>query len=122
MDYESMTVSELKELLKARGLKVGGKKAELVERLVEDDQSGPAPIDEKAPPQLRNPLTKTSNLMMRKGSRRSSMMTTGRTTKNTPPSKNPCWMKRQRPPSSSGKPNVHPCRNSEDKSGSGTSD
>ena len=54
MDYESKTVSELKELLKARGLKVGGKKAELVERLVEDDQSGPAPIDAKAP-QLRNP-------------------------------------------------------------------
>ena len=86
MDYESKTVSELKELLKARGLKVGGKKAELVERLVEDDQSEPAPIDAKAP-QLRNPLTKTSNLMMRKGSRKSSMKTTGRTTKNTPQAK-----------------------------------
>jgi len=55
MDYESKTVSELKELLKARGLKVGGKKAELVERLVEDDQSGPAPIDEKAPPTEESP-------------------------------------------------------------------
>ena len=55
MDYESKTVSELKELLKARGLKVGGKKAELVERLVEDDQSGPAPIDEKAPPTKESP-------------------------------------------------------------------
>ena len=55
MDYESKTVSELKELLKARGLKVGGKKAELVERLVEDDLSGPAPIDEKAPPTEESP-------------------------------------------------------------------
>lgn len=55
MDYESKTVSELKELLKARGLKVGGKKAELVERLVEDDQSGPAPIDAKAPPTEESP-------------------------------------------------------------------
>ena len=55
MDYESKTVSELKELLKARGLKVGGKKAELVERLVEDDQSGPTPIDEKAPPTEESP-------------------------------------------------------------------
>ena len=55
MDYESKTVSELKELLKARGLKVGGKKAELVERLVEDDQSGPAPIDEKASPTEESP-------------------------------------------------------------------
>ena len=55
MDYESKTVSELKELLKARGLKVGGKKAELVERLVEDDRSGPAPIDEKAPPTEESP-------------------------------------------------------------------
>lgn len=55
MDYESKTVSELKELLKARGLKVGGKKAELVERLVEDDQSGPAPIDEKAPSTEESP-------------------------------------------------------------------
>ena len=55
MDYESKTVSELKELLKARGLKVGGKKAELVERLVEDDQSGPAPIDAQAPPTEESP-------------------------------------------------------------------
>lgn len=55
MDYESKTVSELKELLKARGLKVGGKKAELVERLVEDDQSGPAPIDAKASPTEESP-------------------------------------------------------------------
>ena len=32
-DYDSMTVPELKELLKSKGLKVGGRKAELIERL-----------------------------------------------------------------------------------------
>ena len=32
-DFESMTVIQLKEELKSRGLKVGGKKAELIERL-----------------------------------------------------------------------------------------
>jgi len=36
-DYASMTVSELKELLKERDLKVSGKKSELVERLLESD-------------------------------------------------------------------------------------
>ena len=34
-DYASMTVSELKELLKERDLKVSGKKSELVERLLD---------------------------------------------------------------------------------------
>ena len=33
VDYESLTVPELKELLKAQKLPVSGKKAELVERL-----------------------------------------------------------------------------------------
>lgn len=33
MDYESMTVAQLKDLLKERGLKVSGKKSELIERL-----------------------------------------------------------------------------------------
>ena len=32
-DYSSMTVPELKDMLKSKGLKVGGKKAELIERL-----------------------------------------------------------------------------------------
>jgi hypothetical protein len=32
-DYDSMTVTELKDMLKSRGLKVGGRKAELIERL-----------------------------------------------------------------------------------------
>ncbi len=35
VDYSSMTVAELKEILKERGLPVSGKKAELIERLSE---------------------------------------------------------------------------------------
>ncbi len=34
-NYEDMTVAELKDLLKQQGLKVSGKKSELIERLVE---------------------------------------------------------------------------------------
>ena len=34
-NYEDMTVAELKALLKEAGLKVSGKKSELIERLVE---------------------------------------------------------------------------------------
>ena len=34
-DYESMKVAALKELCKAAGLLVGGKKAELIDRLIE---------------------------------------------------------------------------------------
>ncbi len=34
-DYDKMTVAELKELLKAAGKPVSGKKAELIERLQE---------------------------------------------------------------------------------------
>ena len=33
VDYSSMTVAELKDILRSKGLKVGGKKAELIERL-----------------------------------------------------------------------------------------
>ena len=33
IDYESLTVPELKELLKAQGLPVSGRKADLIERL-----------------------------------------------------------------------------------------
>ena len=36
-DYSSMSVSELKQELRARGLRVGGTKAELLQRLMEDD-------------------------------------------------------------------------------------
>ena len=42
MDYESMTVAELKEILKARGLKVSGKKAELIQRLSENETTNSA--------------------------------------------------------------------------------
>ena len=36
-EYEDMTVSELKALLKEKGLKVGGNKSELIARLSESD-------------------------------------------------------------------------------------
>ena len=35
VDYSSMTVAELKEILKEKGLPVSGKKADLIERLSE---------------------------------------------------------------------------------------
>jgi hypothetical protein len=40
-DYEEMTVEELKDELSARDLPVSGNKAELVERLEENDAEGP---------------------------------------------------------------------------------
>ena len=39
IDYGTLTVPELKELLQERGLVVSGVKAELVSRLVEDDEN-----------------------------------------------------------------------------------
>ena len=36
IDYSEMTVTELKDLLRERGLKVSGKKSELIERLSGD--------------------------------------------------------------------------------------
>ena len=47
-DYESMTVAQLKELLKERDLPVSGKKGELVDRLL-DSEGGAAPVAEDAP-------------------------------------------------------------------------
>ena len=47
-DYESMTVSQLKELLKERDLPVSGKKGELVARLLESEGDA-APAAEDAP-------------------------------------------------------------------------
>ena len=38
-EYESMTVAQLKELLKEQGLPVSGKKAELIERLMESSSA-----------------------------------------------------------------------------------
>ena len=46
MDYESMTIAQLKDLLREKGLKVGGKKAELVERLA-DSESSLEPVAEE---------------------------------------------------------------------------
>ena len=47
MDYESMTVAQLKDLLKERGLKVSGKKSELIERL-SDAGTSPEPVSDEA--------------------------------------------------------------------------
>ena len=48
MAYDGMTVAELKELLRERGLPVSGKKADLISRLGEADSS-PAEAEEEAP-------------------------------------------------------------------------
>ena len=45
-DYENMTVAELKELLKEQGLPVSGKKADLIERLVDAAEEDDAPVEE----------------------------------------------------------------------------
>ena len=45
MDYDSLTLLELKTMCKDRGLKVSGNKAEVVIRLMEDDESKePMPV------------------------------------------------------------------------------
>ena len=44
-EFETMTVPELKELLREKGLKVGGKKSELIERLSESSTLIEDPID-----------------------------------------------------------------------------
>ena len=36
-EYEELTVAQLKDILRERGLPVSGKKAELIDRLAEDD-------------------------------------------------------------------------------------
>lgn len=52
LDYSSMLVTDLKDLLRERGLKVGGKKQELIDRLEEDDapkRKTPAKSAKKSP-------------------------------------------------------------------------
>lgn len=50
-DYASQTVASLKEILKSRGLAVDGKKADLVQRLTENDaQSGDKPAEPNGAP------------------------------------------------------------------------
>ena len=46
MAYENLTVAELKELLKERGLPVSGKKADLIARLSEGEDTNEAPPEE----------------------------------------------------------------------------
>ncbi|MAI09278.1 MAG: hypothetical protein CMA08_01680 [Euryarchaeota archaeon] len=50
MDYESMTVAQLKETLRAEGLPVSGRKADLVARLVSQHAPEAAPPSSAAPP------------------------------------------------------------------------
>ena len=44
-EFDKMTVPELKELLREKGLKVGGKKSELIERLTESSTLIEDPIE-----------------------------------------------------------------------------
>jgi len=60
MDYDSMTLLDLKKLCKERGLKVSGKKDEVVIRLMEYDEvltggvaAGGAPIPQVIPSNAR---------------------------------------------------------------------
>ena len=46
-DFENMTVSELKELLKEAGLPVSGKKADLIARL-EENSGETTPVEEES--------------------------------------------------------------------------
>ena len=46
-DYESMTVAQLKELLKEQGLPVSGKKADLIERLAGAVEEDDAPVEDR---------------------------------------------------------------------------
>ena len=48
-DYESMTVAQLKELLKEQGLPVSGKKTDLIARLLEADGQTDDAVEEEAP-------------------------------------------------------------------------
>lgn len=56
MNYESHTVVKLKQLLRDRGLKVAGRKDELILRLIESDQQEKVPQEQsvvKAPEKLK---------------------------------------------------------------------
>lgn len=62
-DYASLTVAQLKEQLKAKGLALDGKKADLVQRLEELDFNAPEPAktEESAPaPQAEEPKQETT--------------------------------------------------------------
>ena len=51
MDYDSMTVLQLKNLCKDRGIRISGNKAEVVIRLMEDDESSFPPQQLQIPQQ-----------------------------------------------------------------------
>ena len=51
MDYDSMTVLDLKNLCKNRGIRISGNKAEVVIRLMEDDESSAPPQQFQIPQQ-----------------------------------------------------------------------
>ena len=51
MAYEELTVAELKDLLRERGLPVSGRKSELVARLTDADEASSEAEQEEAPPE-----------------------------------------------------------------------
>ena len=51
MTYDDLTVANLKDLLRERGLPVSGRKSELVERLIEADKSAPEEEHEGVTPE-----------------------------------------------------------------------
>lgn len=60
MDYDSSTLIQLKTMCKDRGLRISGSKAEVVIRLMEDDESkSPQPIEikQQVPVQSSQPVT-----------------------------------------------------------------
>ena len=54
-DYEAMTVAELKDALRAKGLPVSGRKAELVERLLATNLAGNSSTTSITPPLSESP-------------------------------------------------------------------
>ena len=47
MEYENLTVVQLKDLLRERGLPVSGKKADLIARLSEGEEVSSEPVQEE---------------------------------------------------------------------------
>ena len=57
LDYNSMTVEELRALCRAQGLAVGGKKAELVARLLDADAPSQEAVEVKPGSYVNNPVS-----------------------------------------------------------------
>ncbi|MCH2647822.1 MAG: SAP domain-containing protein [Candidatus Poseidoniaceae archaeon] len=65
MDYDSLTLLDLKTMCKERGLRVSGNKAEVVIRLMEDDESKspqPAPSPQQRSNLANNKCMVANNL------------------------------------------------------------